>query len=167
VGGIQQNPSNHHLPIIHILHPKTGACTPSLYPQVPTAYTSASHHTPIRLAGMQIRNTKAYPLPIDCHITLNKPLIPHLAIIRLSPKAYLDLRIGGELHRVLHLTLAMTPQNQHRQKREGKHTLSGNKMGNQEIISLLLFSMVTGFVLSSTGPSDPLYSTVSKYAPRP
>lgn len=36
------------------------------------------------------------------------------------------------------------------------HTLSAKKMGNHEIMSLDLASIVTGFVDSSTGPSEPL-----------
>ena len=64
------------------------------------------HHAPICFARVEVRHTQSYPLPIDRHKTLYQPLIPDLAIIRLSPEAHLDLRVSRKLHRVLRSSLA-------------------------------------------------------------
>lgn len=56
-----------------------------------TLSISLSHHAAIGLARVEIRYTQSYPLSVDRHITLNKPFIPHLAIISLSPETDFDL----------------------------------------------------------------------------
>jgi hypothetical protein len=52
---------------------------------------SGLHHTPIRLARVQIRNIQPYPPSLNYQIALNKPLIPHFAIIRLPPETDFNL----------------------------------------------------------------------------
>lgn len=124
------------------------------------------HHASVRLARVQIRHTQAYALAVDHHVALYKPLIPNLAVVRLSPEADFDFRVSRQLHGVL-WDESVNAQDGRDGSIVAQRTLRGKRMGNHEIMSLLFWSMVTGFVLSSTGPSDPLYSTVSKYAPSP
>jgi hypothetical protein len=50
-----------------------------------------SHHAAILLAGVKIRDAQSYSLPVNGHVAFDKPLIPHLAIIRLSPETDFDL----------------------------------------------------------------------------
>lgn len=47
----------------------------------------SSHHASVRLARVQVRDTQAHTPAIDHHIAFYKPLIPNLAVIRLSPEA--------------------------------------------------------------------------------
>jgi hypothetical protein len=56
----------------------------------PRQVQASSHHTPIRFTRVEVRNVQTNPLTINREIALNKPLIPNLAIIRLSPEADFD-----------------------------------------------------------------------------
>jgi len=98
--------------------------------------------------GVQLRHCHPALSTVHSHENLNNPLIPDLAIIRLAPHADFNLRFVGDVYwglliLVSHVKLVKDVQH-------GSLTFSGKKMGNQLIMSRLLWSIVTGLVLSST-----------------
>jgi hypothetical protein len=55
---------------------------------------------------MQVRDAQLNPLTVDSHEALNKPLVPHLPIVRLSPHANFKIRVGWDLYRSLKVTVS-------------------------------------------------------------
>jgi hypothetical protein len=64
------------------------------------------HHASIALTRVKIRDAQSYSLSTDIDEALNKPLIPDLSIVSLSPKANFKLGSGRQLNRLLYWWLA-------------------------------------------------------------
>lgn len=88
------------------------------------------------------------------------PFIPHFTVVGLTPHGNFDFGGGGDVEGCLsnHVSkywngkkreMRLEREEGKVQKVQVKRTFKGKKMGNQEIISLLLSSMVLGLMLSS------------------
>ena len=109
---------------------------------------------------MQVRHPQSFPSATWILLLkyLDSPLVPYTAIIGLAPHTDLHLSAVGNMHGILESSVSYRPMNM----MDNKRTLSGKKIGNQLIISLLFSSMLTGLVDNSVLLAEPAYSTVSK-----
>jgi hypothetical protein len=116
-----------------------------LHQQYP--WPSALHQTPILDGRLQLAGSNALTHSIDGNEYFDLPFIPHFSVISLTPHGNFNLRSRRDDQRCLFLKISKKPLTQRKSK--DKHTFSGKKIGNQEIISLLFSSMVLGLILSS------------------